>query len=228
MNCESRDRGIFCNMHLLQLEDLSRNKISNTYKKGSAIFFQGNPPFGLYCINSGKVKLYQVGSDGRESIIRIAHDGDILGHRSLFSQQSYHATAVALEDTVICFIDKKYIFDVITRQPSVTLKIIERLSREMGAAEKRSSSMSQKSVRERLAEVLLWLKETYGCALDDGRIKLTITLTREEIASMIGTSSETVIRTISDFKDEGILEQEGKIMFISDEGKLLEFANLNY
>lgn len=215
-------------MHRLQLEDLSRHKVTNTYKKGQTIFFQGNPSFGLYCVNKGKIKLLQAGLDGRNSIIRIVSEGDILGHRSLFSHQDYHATAVALEDTDVCFIDKKYIFDVITRNPDVTLKIIEKLSFEMGAAEKRSSSMFQKSVRERLAEIFLWLRESYGVSDGDGRTRLNITLTREEIAGMIGTTNETVIRFISEFREQGVIDQEGKTIIILDQDKLMDLANLNF
>ena len=227
-DCETREKGIFCSMQMPELESLTKNKITNTYKKGYTIFFQGIPPFGLYCLKSGKVKLSQAGDDGKELIIRIAQEGDIIGHRSLFSHQNYHASAVALEDSVICFIDKNHIFELIQRNPGVALKIIERLSLEMGAAEKRSSSLFRKNVRERMAEIFLWLRQTFGVDCEDGRIKLNITLTREELASMIGTASETVIRSISEFKAEGIIQQEGKTIFILNEEKLIEFANLNH
>ncbi len=227
-NCDSREKGIFCSMHRLQLADLSQNKVTNTYRKGQTIFSQGNPSFGFYCVNKGKIKLFQLGKDGRESIIRIAGEGDILGHRSLFSNQEFHATAVAIEDSDVCFIGKKYVMDVITKNQSVNMKLIEKLSLEMGLAEKRSSSMFQKSVKERLAGVLLWLREAFGVDDPDGRIRLNIILTREEIAGMIGTTNETVIRFISELKSERIIAQEGRTILIVDVNKLREIANLNY
>lgn len=225
--CESKGKGIFCELEHVALTEVSDNKVMNTYKKGHIIFYQGNPPFGLYCINSGKIKITKMGNDGKESIVRIASGGDVLGHRSLFSNENYTATATAMEDTAICFLDKKFIFKALQDQPSIALNIIQKLSREMGSAESKSASMFQKNVRERLAELFLTLSKSYGIE-ENNRIKLDIKLTREEIASMIGTASETVIRFITEFKDEGLIEQDGKTIYIIDHERLLEFANLNF
>lgn len=225
--CESRGKGIFCDLEHIPLDDVSKNKVMNTYKKGQVIFYQGNPSFGLYCINSGKIKITKTGNDGKESIVRLASGGDVLGHRSLFSNESYSATATALEDTAICFLDKKFIFKAIKEQPTIAMNIIQKLSREMGSAEAKSANMFQKNVRERLAELLLTLGQSYGIK-EDGRTRIDIKLTREEIASMIGTASETVIRFMTEFKDEGLIEQEGKVIFISDEEGLVNLANLNF
>lgn len=226
-NCESREKGIFCDLEKIALHNVSQHKITNTYKKGQVIFYQGNPTFGLYCINHGKIKITKTGKDGKESIVRLAHDGDVLGHRSLFSNEKYMATATAMEDTTVCFLDKKYIYEAIQDQPSIALNIIQQLSREMGSSEQKNAAMFQKNVRERLAEFLLTLMKNYGMH-ENGRIKLDIILTREEIASMIGTAPETVIRFISEFKEGGLIDQEGKTMYILDEEKLLEFANISF
>ena len=226
-HCEVRGKGIFCEIERLALTQVSDRKVTNVYKKGHTIFFQGNPPFGLYCVNSGKIKVSKIGNDGKESIIRIATGGDVLGHRSLFSDESYTATATVIEDATICFIDKKFIYKCIQDEPSVALNLIQKLSREMGSAEAKAASMSQKNVRERLAELFLILLKTYGVQ-EKNRTKLDIKLTREEIASMVGTANETVIRFISEFKDEGLIEQDGKTIYILEEKKLIEYANLNY
>ncbi|MGE3610256.1 MAG: Crp/Fnr family transcriptional regulator [Bacteriovoracaceae bacterium] len=226
-NCECRDKGIFCDLEKAALSEVSESKVMNSYKKGQTIFFQGNPSFGLYCINKGKVKVSKIGADGRESIVRIAGPGDVIGHRSLFSDENYAATATVLEDAAICFMDKKYILKALEAEPTIALNLIERLSKEMGKAEARSAALSHKNVRERLAELFLMLMKSYGETEKDGRTRLDIKLTREEIASMIGTANETVIRFISEFKDEDIIEQEGKTIFIKNENKLLEFANLD-
>lgn len=226
-NCKSKGKGIFCELEALALSKVSESKVMNTYKKGHTIFFQGNPPFGLYCVNNGKIKISKIGPDGKESILRIASDGDVLGHRSLFSQENYNATATVIEEATICFIDKKFIYQAVHDEPSIALNLIQKLSQEMGSAESKSASLTQKNVRERLAELFLMLKKTYGVQ-DGKRIRLDIKLTREEMASMVGTANETIIRFITEFKDEGIIEQEGKVIFILDEEKLLQFANLNY
>lgn len=225
--CPTRGKGIFCELEKFALAEVSDNKVMNTYKKGHTLFFQGNPSFGLYCVNSGKIKISKMGNDGKESIVRIASAGDVLGHRSLFSNENYGATATAIEDATICFIDKKYIYKSLKENPSIGIQLIQKLSVEMGAAETKAASMFQKNVRERLAELFLTLKESFGVK-EGNRTKLDIKLTREEMASMIGTANETIIRFVTEFKDEGIIEQEGKTIFIINEGKLLEFANLNY
>lgn len=224
-NCASRGKGIFCELENLALSQVSDTKIMNTYKKGHVIFHQGNPPFGLYCVNSGKIKITKIGNDGTETIIRVAGPGDVLGHRSLFSNENYTATATALEDTAICFIDKKFIHKTMQEEPSIALNIIQKLSKEMGSAETMNASMFQKNVRERLAELLLTLSKSYGIK-EKNRIKLDIKLSREEMASMIGTATETVIRFITEFKEEQIIEQEGKTIYIVNEEKLIDFANL--
>lgn len=208
------------------LQDVSNRKNTNNYKKGSTIFHDGNPSFGLYCVNSGRIKVSKVGNDGKEVIVRIANDGDILGHRSLFSNENYTATAKVIEDSTICFFDKTYIFEVIKREPTVAMHLITRLSQAMGVAETKSASIIQKNVRGRLAELLLGLKKTYGIPAEDGNTKLDITLTREELASMVGIANETVIRLISEFKEDGLIIQTGKCIYISDEDRLIEYANM--
>lgn len=226
-NCVSKNEGIFCDLHIPEMDEISQYKINNTYKKGQTLFVQGNHPFGIYCISSGNIKLTKTGLDGKETIVRIAQGGDILGHRSLFTEDNYSATATAMEDTHVCFIDKKFILKIIEKNPSVALNIINKLSRDMGTAEKKISSLHQKNVRERLAELILSLKVTHG-VLEEGHWKIDLKLTREEMATMIGTANETLIRFMTEFKDAGIIEQIGKTIYIKNEEELLNWANLNY
>lgn len=225
--CPSLSQGIFCKLEEMALQDVSDHKVVNTYKKGQTLFVQGNPPFGVYCVSKGNIKVTQIGEDGKESIVRIASKGDILGHRSIFTDQYYQATATAIDETQVCFIDKKYVLKLVEREPSVACNLISKLGRDLGAAEHRLTSFAQKNVRERLAEFLLLLKETHG-ETSNGRIKLNIKLTREEMASIIGTASETLIRFMSELKEEGLIEQEGKTIFLLNEKGLLDFANISY
>lgn len=227
LNCPSRGAAIFCHLEKIALAGVSERKVMNKYKKGQTIYFQGNPSFGLYCINSGKIKISNLGSDGKESILRIASGGDALGHQNLFSEENYNATATVLEDAVLCFIDKRFIYQAVKEEPTIALNIIQKLSREMGSSEVKAAAMTQKNVRERLAELLLMLQKSYGIK-EKNRTRLNIFLSREEMASMVGTANETLIRFISEFKAEGLIEQEKKTIFIKDEKRLLEFANLSY
>lgn len=223
--CPSKDKGIFCNLEKHTINDISINKVMNVYKKGQTIFYQGNPPFGLYCVSSGKIKISKMGNDGKESIVRIAGPGDVLGHRSLFSNENYTSTATVIEEATVCFLDKQYIYTSLQNNSKMAMNLIEKLSKEMNAAESKNASMSQKSARERLSELLLEFMKTYGVE-ENNRIRLNIKLNRDEIASMVGTAHETIIRLISELKQEGILEQEGKVIFIKDQKKLAQFANV--
>ncbi len=225
--CPSKGEGIFCDLADQGLAEVSQHKVVNSYKKGQTLFVQGNPPFGMYCISKGNIKVTQVGPDGKESIVRIATAGDVLGHRSLLTEQYYNATATALDEAHVCFLDKKYIMKLIQEEATVAGNIIGKLGRDLGAAESRISSFSQKNVRERLAELLLLLKESHGVETEKGTF-LDIKLTREEMASIIGTASETLIRFMSELKQEGLLAQEGKKIYITDEEALIEFAGVAY
>lgn len=225
--CHSRDKGIFCGLGTTELSDVSNHKVDNVFKKGQTLFVQGNPPFGVYCISRGNIKVTQINSEGKESIVRIAGQGDILGHRSIFTDQYYQATATAIDEAHVCFIDKKYIIKMVENNPTVATQLISKLGKDLGAAEHRLSSYYQKNVRERLAELLLLLKESHGVQ-EQNRTRLDIKLTREEMASIIGTASETLIRFMSELKAEKLIEQEGKTIYILQEAGLVDFASLEY
>lgn len=227
-SCPSKMSGVFCELEGKSLDNVSDHKVTNMYKKGQTLFVQGNHPYGLYCVSRGNIKLSKVGPDGKESIVRIVKGGEVIGHRSLFTDQNYTATATAMEDTVVCFLDKKFIMKLIQEEPTVSMNIIAKLSRDMGAAENKVSSFHQKNVRERLAELLLLLKESHGKTNEDGTISIDLKLTREEMATMIGTANETLIRFISEFKEEGLIEQAGKTIIIKNEDELIDWANVNY
>ena len=114
------------------------------------------------------------------------------------------------------------------KNPSIALNIINKLSRDMGQAEKKLTSLHQKNVRERLGELILTLKTTHGVKEEDGRWRINLKLTREEMATMIGTANETLIRFMTEFKEAGIIEQDGKVIYVIDEDELMNWANVNY
>ena len=225
ITCDSREKSIFCHLENEALVQIDQQKNTNTYKKGQDLFLEGNPPFGLYCVNSGKIKIYKVGEDGKETIIRIASSGELLGHRSLFTNKPYNASATVIEEAQVCFLSKTTINELIQKNPSLSFEIINRLSVQMGAAENRLVSLSQKNLRERFAELLLLLKESHGIPHPTGT-KLDIRLTREEMASMIGSATENLIRLITEFKKDSLIEQEGKYLIITNSDKIEEIAHV--
>lgn len=223
--CKGKEKCIFQHLDTSILAEIEKNAIFNSYKKHQAIFLQGNPPNGIFCVHSGKIKILMVNNEGKESIIRIANPGTILGHRALFSNDVYHASAIALEDSVVCFFHKDYILNLLKEQPLLALELLAQLSESAGTSDVLSATLVHKNVRERLAGLLIKLKEEYGIK-EGNNYRLNIKLTREEMAAMIGTTHETLVRLATEFKNEGIIAQEGKIIIIINEQKLIEFANV--
>ena len=222
--CGARHKSIFCHLELDELAAFDATKSCMSYKKGQVIFNEGGHPLGLFCVNDGKVKIEHTGQDGKEQIVRMAKGGDVLGYRALLSSERYNASAVALDDTDVCFIPKDSFFGVLKSNPNLSLEIIKMLSTELRKAEQSITDLAQKPVRERMAEALLFLKETYGFEGDEATIN--VVLSREDIANLVGTATETAIRLLSEFKKDGIVESAGKKIKIIDNEKLVKTANV--
>jgi CRP-like cAMP-binding protein len=223
-SCAARLNNVFCTLSDDEAHDMSIDKSSSFYKKGQLVFFEGNRPSGLYCINRGKVKVYQIGTQGKEQIVRLAKEGDILGYRSLISGESYNASATAIEDSVLCYISRKTFFDLLQENSELSSRVMQLLSHDLRTAETRITALAQKPVRERLAETILTLKEFYGTENDGATINAT--LTREDIANIVGTATETAIRLLSEFKDEKLIDLVGKKIKILNRDKIVKAANV--
>ncbi|MBX7151748.1 Crp/Fnr family transcriptional regulator [bacterium] len=223
-NCQSRVHSIFNDLKESELSSLSANKCGNLYKKNQVIFYEGNKPTGLYCLNKGKVKVYKINEDGKEQIIRLAKDGDVLGYSSLISGESFSSSAAVLEDAMICFIPKSAFIGLIQNNSELSMRMIQLLSHDLKTAENRIANLAQNTVRERLAETLLMLREF--CGFEDDHVTLNITLSREDIANIVGTATETTIRLLSDFKHEKLIDLEGRKIKILDHQGLIQAANI--
>ncbi len=223
--CSSRVLGVLCNLKELALKECNEHKTTNYYKKGQVIFYEGNQSYGLYCVFSGRVKLFKSGVDGRQQIVRLAGPGDLLGYRSLFAGEAYHATAEAIEDATVCCIDKTAFFTMLGKNQELAFNVIRKLARDLREAEDKATSIAQRSVRERMAELLLMLVETYGRPSKKGR-KIDLHLSREEMAEMIGITQETAIRLLSDFKKEGLVEVKEREITVLDAKALRDLARL--
>lgn len=224
-HCESRYKSIFCDLKGEQLATLNESKGCNIFKKGQTIFSEGFFPQGLFCVNSGKIKISQAGDNGREQIIRLTKEGDILGYRALLSGEKYSASAVALEDCNVCLIPKDIFFSIVESESSLSMQIMKLLSHDLGKAEHKITDLAQKPVRERMAEAILFLKETYGTE-SDGKT-LNVTLSREDIANIVGTATETAIRLLSEFKTDLMIELQSKKIKIVNADKLIKTANIH-
>lgn len=190
-------------------EGLDARKTTRTYRKGDVIFREGQQPVGLFSILSGKVKLYKTGDEGREQIVRLARSGDVIGYRAMAAQEPYFATASALETSKVVLIPIDEIQRMLETSGSLALFMIRQLSQDLKEAEAKMLDLAQKPVKDRLMETLLLLRETYG-VMDGVPGLIHVELTREELASMVGTATETLIRAIHDLKEEGKVETVGR------------------
>lgn len=224
--CSTRDKGVFCNLIKSHLEDIDKAKTSNQYKTHQIIFYEGNQPYGLYCIVEGKIKIYKTDAEGHQQIVRLAGPGDILGYRALLSGEPYEASSETLEPSVICFFDKSTFFRILETHPTTAFNVMKLLAKDLGTAEKQTLSITHKNLRERLAELFLTFKNRYGKRVNGG-VLLDINLTREELAELIGATQESVIRMISDFREEGLITVDGRFVTIKDAQKLTTVAHLS-
>jgi CRP/FNR family transcriptional regulator len=223
-NCTTRFTSIFCKAENDTVDSINDSKVCTPYNKGHYIFREGMRPQGVYCVNYGKIKLLKVGEDGKEQILRLVKPGDLLGYRSLLGEGNYNTSAVVMEDTGVCFIPKDLFMGILQRDGVLSMEMMKLLSQDLKQAEQSITHLAQKPVRERLAEALLFIKETYGYLPDGKTIDLKIT--REEIANIVGTATETAIRLLSDLKSEGVIVLDGKKIQIVDVKRLLRIANI--
>lgn len=219
--CQNRDNGAFRELSAETLDTVSRLKTCASFKKGQVMLHEGARPQGVYCIHKGKLKFYRLGSEGKEQIVRFATDGDLVGYRSILSDEPIGASVTALEDTFACYIPKSSFFEVIEQNPKFSLNLLHISCHELGEAGKMITSLAQKTVRQRLAEIFLVLRATFG---EDDEGYLDLKLTREEIANMVGTATESAIRLISELRSDGTITTAGRRVKIEDANALRNLA----
>lgn len=216
ISCKSRSKSALSDIPDDILDELNKTRVTNKYKKGQTIFYEGNKPYGVYCMNSGKVKLSKYAPDGKNFIVKIAKSGDLLGYRAFFTNELYSSTAEVLEDATVCFLDKEKFFDLIKKHQPFSLTLLAMMGNDIKCAEENSRNMAYKSSQERMVEMLLSLKDAYGEEQDNAIYKLDIQMSREEMASLIGTTTETTVRLLTWLKEKGIIVIKSKYIYIND------------
>ncbi len=206
----------FCTQQ--QVENVNYAKTCSTYKRGDVLFHEGGLPLGIFCLNSGSIKIVKSASGGKEQIVRIATSGDIVGYRSLLMRQRYSASAIATEDCKVCLIPREEFMKLTTENPKFYEALIERLCKELEESQNKMADIAYKPVRGRLAEALLLLSQSNENGL--------INLTREDLASFIGTVKETTIRLLSEFKEEGLIEVDRRTIRLIDVVGLEKVSNI--
>ncbi|MBE9489698.1 MAG: Crp/Fnr family transcriptional regulator [Bacteroidetes bacterium] len=195
------------NLSQEELVRISACKTSKIVKKGEVIFEEGEMLNGVYCVRDGICKLSKLSANGKDQIIKLVVKGELLGQRSLISEESSNLQATALNDMELCFIPKSEIIDDLRKNVSFSFDVLKNMSHDLKEADDIIVNMAQKSVRQRLAEALISINSSFGTNPDG---TLSVLLSREDYASIVGTATESAIRVLSQFKKEGLISTIGK------------------
>jgi CRP-like cAMP-binding protein len=221
--CSFDSDGIFKNLTSEETDILNFEKDFRQYKRGDILYQEGNRISGFFCINNGTIKVFKTGFDGKEQIIRFAKKGDIIAYRSVLSNELACTSAKVIEDCQVCFIPSEILISFIKTNSTFALDLIRLACHELGEANSFITDIAQKTVRDRLAEVLLFLVNDFG--LDNDKF-LKISLTREELANIVGTATESVIRLLSEFKSDNLVELNGRKIKILNSKGLEKISNV--
>ncbi|SDD97143.1 cAMP-binding domain of CRP or a regulatory subunit of cAMP-dependent protein kinases [Mucilaginibacter pineti] len=213
-------------LSVLSKTDRHRLLINSTYHqyaKGESVFKEGTVPSGIYLVMHGKIKKYKAGRNGREQIIYVASKGELVGYHAVLSEERYPDSAAAMEPSEICYIPNKDFIGVIKDYPYFAHQLLKILSHEFTVMSNNISVIAQSNAPERLAIALIVLREKYKDDQDSRHVMLTVS--RADLAHMASIAEENVIRLLKEFKEEGILETDGRKISIKDIKLLVKRAN---
>lgn len=214
----------FNNLKALSKEELSLisdSKDIHTFKKGEVIFNEGKFASGVYCIKDGVCKLSQLNANGKEQIVKFSKKGDLIGYHSAITHEASTITVTALNDVMACFIPQDLIKKPLEENPKFANEMFKTVCSDLKEANNAMTNISTNTVQQRMADLILFLKETYG--VDDNNT-IKVQLSRKEIASSVGTATESAIRILSSFKKDSLIDLDGKAIVILDEEALKHLA----
>ena len=203
---------------------LTQNFTIQKFKKNETIYCEGETPMHLMCLLSGKVKIYKEGVGGRNQIIRVIKDKEYFAYRAYFANEDFVTAAAAFEPCTICLIPMPLIMELLKENNDLALFFIRQLSIDLGISDERTVNLTQKHIRGRLAESLLFLKDTYG--LEEDQFTLSIYLSREDLANLSNMTTSNAIRTLSNFAAEKLIAIDGRKIKILEEDKLRKISRI--
>lgn len=205
--------------HILNINDLGKDKKVKTFKKKTEVFSEGDTPLNLYIVKKGSVKLFKSHPDGKELITGIANENDFFGYESILDGKDYSESAIALQDSELTIIPRQD-FLTLVQSPAISSTFISMLCKKVAEKERLLLNLAYNSVRQRTAEALLRVSQVKD-------VKENIQISRDDLAKIVGTASESVIRVLSDFKDEGLIDIEGGKIKIKSQAKLEKVVRWN-
>ena len=200
--CEFLPESVFSSLNRSLLRELDSAKTFHLFQKGQLIFSEGTPPFAVYGIHSGLVKLFKTGPRAEPQVIRLLRPCGTMGFRPLLANEPYAATAEALLPAGICIIPKQVIYDLIRKSNPFTFRLLEKQALDLRISEEQMLGLTQKSVKQRVAELLLHLFETLQPKAGD-RNSIKLPITKKEVAQIIGTTPETLSRSFKSLTADG-------------------------
>jgi len=221
--CALEIGAIFRYLSREEVDMINFEKEFRLFKRGDVLYNEGSRISGFYCIHSGTIKVFKTGLDGKEQIIRFAKPGDIIAYRSVLSNEVACTSAKVIEDCMVCFITSEILISLVKSNSTYAHELLKLACHELGEANSFITDIAQKTVRERLAEILLLLVHDFGL---DSQDYLQISLTREELANIVGTATESVIRLLSEFKTDRLVELNGRKIKILDKKGLEKISNV--
>ncbi|HLT50479.1 MAG TPA: Crp/Fnr family transcriptional regulator [Arenibacter sp.] len=221
-NCIIRQFNSLRAMSKEELKRVSDTKTTKILKKGESIFGEGEKLNGVFCVREGVSKLSKLSPNGKDQIIKLASKGSVLGQRSVIAEEISNLSATAVNDMEVCFIPKDSIVGALNSNPNFAVEVLRHMAHDLKEADDVIVNMSQKTVKQRVAEAFIYLQDNFGVD-DDGFLKLT--LSREDIANVVGTATESAIRIISEFKKLGLIKTSGKKIGIANSKKLDEIVS---
>ena len=204
------------------LKKLSAERDIRTYKKKENIYMEGSYPRGVLFVVKGKVKTYKTHEQGKEFITGLYKEGDFFGYLDMLEEGKYSDSATTLEDSEICLIPKDDFFSLVYKNAQVSRKFIKMLSDNLLEKEEQLIKLAYNSVRKRVAEALVTLYDRYK---KDDEQHFSINISREDLANLAGTATETTIRTLSDFKEDGLIDIKGGTIAVVNYDKLARMKN---
>jgi CRP/FNR family transcriptional regulator len=217
-NC-LKDLTVFSRLESEELELVCQSSFEKYYQKGEIIFFENDDYGGLYLLVSGRVKLSMLSPDGKEKVLNILQEGDIMGEVSFFDLDPHPITAEAMENARIVIIPREKLEDIITKKPTLALKIIESLAKKTRLLTSQVRELVFHDAAGRMASLLSRFEEDFGVEINGGKM-IDIILTHKEIANLIGSSRVTVTKIINNFIDDGVIKMHKRKIVIVDEEKL--------
>lgn len=205
-------------------ESLMGSGVTHIYKKGEIIFREGGIPTGIFYIKSGKVKKYKTTPKGNEQIFYLCSQGELLGYHALLGEELYMDSAATVEDSHITFIPKDNFIKVLRNSTPFSNALLKALGHEFSLFMNSISNLASKSVRERLAFNLLILNEKFKSTDQPGASE--IHLSRTDLANMVGTAKETLVRLLQEFSQAGLIKKTSKTIRIIDWKGIIKEANL--